>query len=59
LFTSLGSFASKSAPSLTSLYNQYQQGQQLSNQYGAGNVYGFGGGGQVNMPAPGTPIYEY
>ncbi len=52
LFSSLGNVASRYAPSLTDLYNQYQQGQQLSNQYGAGNVYGMGGAGT-------QPTYDY
>ena len=47
LFSSLGNVASRYTPSLTELYKQYQQGQQLSNQYGAENVYGLGGGGQI------------
>jgi len=46
LFSSLGNVASRYTPSLTDLYNRYQQGQQLSNQYGAGNVYGMGGAGR-------------
>jgi len=43
-------------PSLT----PYQTGQQLSSQYGAGNVYGVGGGGTVPTsftPSPGVPIW--
>jgi hypothetical protein len=46
LFSGLSNYVSQNAPSLTSLYKQYQQGQQLSNQYGAENVYGMGGAGR-------------
>jgi hypothetical protein len=52
LFSGLSNYAAQGVPSLTSLYNQYQQGQQLSNQYGAGNVYGMGGAGT-------QPTYDY
>jgi hypothetical protein len=59
LFSGLSNYVSQNAPSLTDLYNRYQQGQQLSNQYGAGNVYGMGGGGVFPTPAPGSVNYDY
>ena len=48
LLSGLGNYASQALPSLSDLYKRYQQGQQLSqlsNQFGADNVYGPGGGG--------------
>lgn len=59
LFSGLSNYAAQGIPSLTSLYNQYQQGQQLSNQYGAGNVYGTGGGGVSPTPAPYSANYDF
>jgi len=57
LFSSLGNYASQAAPSLTDLYKRYQQGQQLSDNYGAGNVYGFGGGGYTPTQAQITAAF--
>jgi hypothetical protein len=59
LLSGLGSAVSQNIPSLTNLYNRYQMGQQLSNQYGAGNVYGLGGGGVFPTPAPFSANYDY
>lgn len=52
LLSGLGNYVAQGVPSLTDLYKQYQQGQQLSNQYGAENVYGMGGAGT-------QPTYDY
>ena len=46
LFANIGSSVGKMLPSLTDLYNQYQQRQTVQ-QYGAENVYGPGGSGVV------------
>jgi hypothetical protein len=46
LFANIGSSVEKKLPSLTDLYKQYQQGQTVQ-QYGAENVYGPGGSGQI------------
>lgn len=46
LFANIGSSVGKMLPSLTDLYNRYQQGQTVR-QYGAENVYGPGGSGVV------------
>ena len=46
LFRSIGDYAKTTLPSLTDLYNRYQQGQTVQ-QYGAENVYGPGGSGVV------------
>lgn len=58
LFANIGSSVGKALPSLTDLYKQYQTNQAVQ-QYGAGNVYGPGGGGVFPTISPFSVNYDY